>query len=58
MIVDELILEYERKLVSINSEINELCSVNTHPDDLELCKKLNIKAKCYEDFIKDLKNIL
>lgn len=57
MTVDELILEYERKLVSINSEMNELCS-NTHPDDLELCKKLNIKAKCYEDFIKDLKNTL
>jgi hypothetical protein len=57
MIVDELISEYERKLITINSEISELCSVNTHPDDLDLCKKLNIKAKCYESFIKDLKKL-
>ena len=57
MIVTELIAEYERKLISINSEINELCLINTHPDDLELCKKLNIKAKCYESFIRDLKKL-
>jgi hypothetical protein len=57
MIVEELISEYERKLVSINSEISELCVINTHPDDLDLCKKLNIKAKCYESFIRDLKRL-
>jgi len=57
MTTDELILDYERKLLSINSEIKELCSINTHPDDLDLCKKLNIKSECYVKFIIDLKKL-
>ena len=56
-IIQQLILDYHRKLLLIKSEINDLCSINTHPDDLELCNKLNVKLKCYEDFIADLKRL-
>jgi len=55
MTIEQLILDYERKLSSINSEIKELCS--THPDDLDLCKKLNTKSKSYVEFIIDLKKL-
>lgn len=57
MTIEQLILDYERKLSSINSEIKELCSINTHPDDLDLCKKLNTKSKSYVEFIIDLKKL-
>lgn len=56
MTIEKLIDEYKSRLNSINLEIKELCKIN-HPDDIDLCKKLNIKAKCYSKFIEDLSKI-
>lgn len=58
MKVEKLIDSYQRKVDSIKSEINELsCDLNPHPADIELCKKLGIKLKLYQEFIIDLQRI-
>jgi DNA-directed RNA polymerase specialized sigma subunit len=55
---EKLIETYQRKVDSIKSEIKELsCDLNPHPDDVDLCKKLNIKLKLYQEFIIDLNRI-
>lgn len=58
MKVEKLIDSYKSKVESIRSEINELsCDVSTHPADIELCKKLALKLKLYQEFIIDLQRI-
>lgn len=58
MKVEKLVDSYQRKVDSIKSEIKELsCDLNPHPDDVELCKKLGLKLKLYQEFIIDLNRI-
>lgn len=54
----KLIDDYQRKVDSIESEIKELsCDLSPHPADIDLCKKLTIKLKLYQEFIIDLNRI-
>jgi len=58
MKIEKLINAYKAKVDSIKSEINELsCDVSPHPADIELCKKLGLKLKLYQEFIIDLQRI-